>query len=294
MRHIPRCIRDSRIPFTPFLLATLLLFLCTAEAFAGNQVWTGTAPRAKSIEAIARDPLNPNRAWAAAFGSGVFRTTDGGATWTSYRNGLTNTFVRCLAVQPKHPDSIYCGTNDGVFLSINGGVTWSPRLVTLSSVRSLTIHPIKTGTLFAGTYGNGVYKSFNAGQSWVQVNLGLVNTSVRDIAMHPAKPETVLVATGTGGGIHRSYNGGLSWSQVPDTAATMGAAEQIQWDRLDPQRIYVAESERGVLKSTDGGNSWVGAHQPRTYDVPQPCAGSGGHPALPGHRRAGRVLHHAQ
>ena len=50
------------------------------SASAGNQVWTGSLPRAKSIEAIARDPLNPARAWAAAFGSGVWRTTDGGAS----------------------------------------------------------------------------------------------------------------------------------------------------------------------------------------------------------------------
>jgi photosystem II stability/assembly factor-like uncharacterized protein len=241
------------------LLASALAFLAfgVPTARAGNQVWTGTSLRAKSIEAIARDPLNSQRMWAAAFGAGVYRSLDGGATWTGYRNGLINTFVRCLAVQPRHPDSVFCGTNDGVFLSTDGGVNWSKALSTNASVRALAIHPVRTGIIYCGIFGNGVFKSLNGGKNWSQINLGLVNTNVRDIALHPTKPETVLVATGTGGGIHRSFNGGLSWAQVADTTATNGAAEQIQFDRLDPQRIYVAEADRGVIRSADGGATWV-------------------------------------
>ena len=227
------------------------------EVRAGVGVWTGNGPRAKSIEAIVADPLNPARMWAASFGSGVYRSTDGGTTWTEHRAGLINTFVRCLAVEPKHPDSVYCGTNDGVFLSTDGGVNWNKLLSTASSVRGLAIHPVKTGNVLAGTYGDGIYRSINGGKNWSQVNLGLVNINVRDIVFHPEKPETLLAATGTGGGIHRSTTGGLTWLQVADTTANQGAAEQIQFDRLNPQRIYVAELDRGVIRSTDGGLTWA-------------------------------------
>ena len=239
------------------LVVLFALILPVPGARAGDKVWTGAAPRAKSIEAIALDPKNPNRLWAAAFGSGVARSLDGGATWSSSRAGLLNTFVRCLAVRPQHPDSVYCGTNDGVFLSVDGGVTWKQLLSTSASVRTLAIHPIRTGTIYAGTYGSGVYKSLNAGTSWSPINLGLANASVRDIALHPAKPDTILLATGTGGGVHRSFNGGLTWAQVPDTTATLGAAEQIQWDAQNPSRVYVAELDRGVIRSLDGGDSWT-------------------------------------
>ena len=109
------------------LAAAVVLASFTAiAAHAGTGVWTGVAPRAKNIEAIARDPLNPSRLWCATFGSGVARSLDGGATWTLYRTGLVSTFVRCLAVEPHHPDSLFCGTEDGVYLSTDGGVTWAP------------------------------------------------------------------------------------------------------------------------------------------------------------------------
>lgn len=250
-------LRHCSHPLSAFVLTALLITAVPKLCTSGSHVWTGAAPRAKSIEAIARDPLNPSRAWAGAFGSGVWRTVDGGATWTPSRAGLLNTFVRCLAVEPRHPDSVFAGTNDGVFLSTNGGTTWSLVLATTNSVRSLSIHPLRTGVVYAGTYGSGIYKSSNGGSSWAAVNLGLVNTNVRDVAIHPTNPETLLAATGTGGGIHRSFNGGLTWSQVPDTIANRGAAEQVQYDRLDPSRVYVAELDRGVLRSVDGGSTWA-------------------------------------
>ncbi len=244
------------------IVAASALLLTIAEpalrpAHAGNQIWTGTGPRAKGVQAIARDPLNSSRMWAATFGAGVYRSLDGGATWTGFRNYFVNTYVRSLAVNPHHPDSVFCGTNDGIYLSTNGGITWHEKLATTTSVRALAIHPVKTAVIYAGANGLGVYKSIDGGATWNTINLGLTNSNVRDIALHPTQPETLLAATGTGGGVHRSFNGGLFWNQVPDTTATNGAAEQIQYDRLDPNRIYVAELDRGVIRSVDGGNTWL-------------------------------------
>ena len=238
-----------------------LLALRADPSGAGSGFWTGVSPRAKSIEAIARDPLNPSRLWAASFGSGIYRSLDGGTTWTNFRAGLTNTFVRSLAVEPNHPDSIFCGTNDGVFLSVDGGATWIQRLSTAHSVRGLAIHPVRTGVIYAATFGGGIYKSVNGGSSWATINLGLVSTMVRDVAMNPARPETLMAATSTGGGVHRSFNGGLTWTQLADTTGSLngthGAAESVRFDPLDPQRVYVAEVDRGVLKSADGGDTWL-------------------------------------
>lgn len=245
------------------LFAFLASSLASASSRAGNAVWTGVSPRAKSIEEIVRDPLNPQRMWAASFGAGVYRSLDGGSTWTAYRNGLVNTFVRCLAVQPRHPDSVYCGANDGVYLSIDGGQNWTRLLATVDSqthsVRSLAIDPIRSGTVYAGTYGMGVEKTLNGGATWTQINLGLANSLIRAVAIHPARPETVLAGSGTGGGVLRSYNGGLQWNVHPvlDTTATTGAVEKIVFDPADPARIYAAMIQKGVIRSRNNGDTWV-------------------------------------
>ena len=243
----------------PLVLACLLSFALlvpATNATAGNQVWSSSGPRAKSIQAIARDPLNPLRMWAATFGAGVYRSLDGGSTWTAYRDSLKNTFVRCLAVNPANPDSVFCGTNDGIFLSTDGGLLWREILPTIWSVRSIAIHPVRRSILYASTYGSGIYKSFNGGASWNTINLGLVSTKVRNVAIHPANPETLFAATSIGGGVHFSFNGGLTWTQVADTTASGGAIEQIQFDLLRTNYIYAATIDRGVIRSTDGGVDW--------------------------------------
>ena len=230
----------------------------SSPAHAGLNTWSGTGPRAKSFETIARDPKNPARLWAAAFGAGVYRSLDGGATWTDNRTGLVNTFVRCLAVNPKHPDSLWAGTNDGAYLSSDGGVTWKLMLLTTKSVRAIAIHPIRTGTVYAATYGLGVYKTLNSGATWNTLNNGLVNTDVRDLTMQPDRPDTVWACTGTGGGLHESFNGGASWLHSSDSTVSVGAASALRYDLADPtfKTLYVAMADRGVAKSTDGGVSW--------------------------------------
>jgi hypothetical protein len=241
------------------LIAVLGAILLASPAHAGVNVWTGSGPRAKSFESVARDPKNPARLWAAAFGAGVYRSLDGGVTWTSYRTGLVNTFVRCLAVNPKHPDSLWAGTNDGAYLSGDGGVTWKLMLSTAKSVRGITIHPIRTGTVYAATFGLGIYKTVNNGTNWNTLNNGLVNTDVRDLTLQPDKPDTIWACTGTGGGLHQTFNGGASWSHLSDNTVNAGAAAMLRYDPTDAsfKTLYLAMVDRGVAKSTNGGGSWA-------------------------------------
>ena len=176
------CQRLRRVLVFACLIPPALCFGSVKSATAGDQVWSGLGPRAKSVQAIAVDPLNPSRMWAATFGAGVYRSLDGGSTWAGYRDSLTNTYVRCLAVNRVHPDSVFCGTNDGVFVSTDGGATWKRNLPTAWSVRSITIHPFRRSIIYASTYGSGIYKSYNGGASWNTVNLGLPSRNVSDAA----------------------------------------------------------------------------------------------------------------
>ena len=109
----------------------------------------------------------------------MFKSTDGGATWSPVNNGLTNKSVWALAIDPSTPTTLYAGTWNGVFKSINGGTTWSANGLTGNGVFALAIDPSTPTTLYAGTNG-GVFKSINGGTTWSATGTGPTASS-RDI-----------------------------------------------------------------------------------------------------------------
>ncbi len=246
---------------------TILILLLLVGAFpgplahAGNRVWTSGGPFGKSIKDLLDHPTKPNVLYAGTFGRGVYKSTDGGVTWDQHRTGFRNSFVRCLAMDTARPETLYAGTNDGLYRSYDGASTWvllldAAALGTPTSVRAVTPDKRNPGTIYVGTYDDGIFKSVDYGAHWTPINLGLTNTSLRCISIHPLDSDTVLAGTGTNGGVFSSADGGLSWTQSPDTAASASAAEKIVYDLEHPTRIYVATGSHGVIVSTNGGATW--------------------------------------
>ena len=192
-----------------------------------------------------------NQTVYAGTSSGVFKTVNGGASWSAINAGLTNTTVRALAVDPKNQRTIYAGTDDGVFKSVNGGDSWSvvnTGLTTaIKSIYSLAIDPTAPQTIYAGTVG-GIFKSVNGGASWDPVSIGLA-ANVYSVAIDPATPRTVYA--GTSNGLCKSVNGGASWGWGWVSTSTNAVA-------IDPsttQTVYAGTSD-GVFKIVNGGWSW--------------------------------------
>lgn len=248
------------------LLGTITLVLLTGAlagslALAGNGSWTTSGPNGKSIKDIVAHPLNPNIRYAGAFGLGVFKTVDGGVIWRGHKSGFRSSFVRCLALDSARPETLYAGTNDGLYRSTDGDSTWTllfdaSKLTTPTSVRAVALDRFHPGTIYLGTYDDGIFKSVNYGTNWTAINLGLANTSIRCITIHPTNPDTLLAGTGTNGGVHISSDGGFFWQQIPDTASSVSAAQKILYDPLRSTRIYVATGSHGVIVSQDGGSTW--------------------------------------
>lgn len=254
------------------LLVLAAIALSSPRANAGNHAWTTGGPFAKSIQALAVHPVKQNIRYAGAFGLGVYKSTDGGLTWAQHREGLVNGFVRSLAIDPQFPDTLYAGTNDGLYVSRDGDSTWVRLLATTSSVRAVALDRLHPGTIYAGTFSTGAFKSVDNGAHWTPINLGLTNTSVRTFAIHPTATDTIFAGTGTGGGIFRSNDGGLSWTQSTDKTASDGGDEEIIYDPLNPLRLYVATTGRGVIKSSDGGVTWVSINRGLTSFVTRAIA----------------------
>ena len=117
--------------------------------------------------ALAVDPHDSRIAYVGTRERGVFRTTNGGVSWTV--SGLFPMTVRALAIHPDDSQVIFAGTQSGgqgIFRSDDGGFSWPVNGLTGHDVMAVVINPLNPEFVYAGTYGDGVWASYNGGDTW--------------------------------------------------------------------------------------------------------------------------------
>jgi photosystem II stability/assembly factor-like uncharacterized protein len=190
-----------------------------------------TAPPFDDIAAIAINPLAPNNLYAAGWRfpdpSGVFKSIDGGVTWS--RTGLTDTNVTVLAIDPRNSSTLYAGTQrdwygptvfQGLLKSTDNGATWFAINHGLSDVTNrvsaLLVDPKGPSTLYAAFTGDGVFKSSDSGANWIRFSDGLGNRNVHALALTSgANGLNVLYAGTSGGGVFKVLDDGIVIDPVP-------------------------------------------------------------------------------
>jgi photosystem II stability/assembly factor-like uncharacterized protein len=234
------------------------------------------------VKALALDPTRAGTAYVAAqeqfMGSrgGVFKTADAGGSWSRVGADLIDRRVFSIAVDTRHSDTVYVGTDrGGVFKTTDGGGRWldvggdaivgdesgiSPvqQAMHPRPVHAVAVHPRRADTVFAGT-DSGVFRSVDAGASWVGLNDGLSDRRVRALLVDPSEDDTLYVGVGdfsdagSGGGVFKSTDGGAHW------AATAVRNQWVLALAADPGRpgaLYAGTSQ-GVIGTTDGWRSWI-------------------------------------
>jgi Glucodextranase, domain B/S-layer homology domain len=220
----------------PVLAVAALVTLLTGPAWSGPNVWTEHGPPGGAIRSVFVDPSSTNTIYVGTIGSGVFKSTDGGATWV--QKGLFGGFtVRALVRDATPPGTIYAGVENepgaasgGVFSSVNGGDTWVAldNGLTNKKVQSLALDG---STLYAGTREEGTAPNVVAGgvfmwdgTLWHQLNTGLLPGDdecnscprrVQALATDSRHPGTIYAGT-QGSGVYKSVNGGLNWTRWPN------------------------------------------------------------------------------
>jgi photosystem II stability/assembly factor-like uncharacterized protein len=235
------------------------------------------------VQTLAIDPNTPGTLYAGTAaclgfgcpGSGVFKSTDGGASWRAVNTGLpADASVNALVVDPLTPGTLYAGASGvyGVFKSTDGGDSWRTVPVFLPNVYVLAIDPITPDTLYAvtGLDGiGGVSRSTDGGVTWETLNTGLPEgIGVIALALDPATPGTLFAGT-TGialvdressGGVYKSTDGATSWQAVNAGLSNTGIGA-LAIHPTAPGTLY-AEAGRRVYESTDGATSWQGVDFP--------------------------------
>jgi len=209
---------------------------------------------AQQIPALAIDPHDPNRVFAAVLGHpygpsverGIFRSSDGGVTWQKVLYKDENTGGSDIEMDPSNPNVLYAAL-------------WEARE-----------GPWEDNNIFSGT-GGGLFKSIDGGNTWKQLTNGLPDDLVQvNVAISPSLPSRIYLtlgtarrgdyASGVGLGFYRSDDAGETWSPAttdPRPAMRIGGGD-LPIARVDPRNPDVVYSTGIVtVRSTDGGKSWM-------------------------------------
>jgi len=140
-------------------------------------------------------------------------------------------------------------------LAYAGGNEWVATGLEGKAIRSLAIDPSAPATIYAGTWGNGVFKSADAGEKWTPVNTGITKALVYALAIDPTAPATVYAGT-YGGGVYKSTDGGQHWTAM-NTGLINAFVYAVTIDPNDPRTVYAGTWGEGVFKTTDGAVHWL-------------------------------------
>jgi hypothetical protein len=209
------------------------------------------------IPAVIIDPVNEQVVYAATWGDGVFKTIDGGASWTPVNDGLGDELWIYALTFDAAGQALYAGTAEGgVYTTTDGGAAWVAVNTGLGdwNVRSLVSDPITPSVLYAGTQG-GVYKTSDGGASWDLASADLVTSTVWSLAVNPVNTQVVYAGV-DGSGVYRSDDGGVSWTAVNDGLGTP-TVYGLAVDPHDPGVIYAGAAGQGVYQSKNAGDSWA-------------------------------------
>jgi photosystem II stability/assembly factor-like uncharacterized protein len=244
-------------------------------------VWQHTAgPEGGDVRTLAIDPADSRTVYAGTSGGGVFKTINGGASWTAINNGITVTEVYSLAVDPANSQVVYAGTYDGftgsdggLFKTTDGGASWMAINTGLTNrfVLTLAVDPENSQIVYAGTLTRGVFKTTDGGASWTAINNGLTEDPwVRSLAIDPVNSQTIYAGS-YGLGAFKTTNGGVSWTAI-NNGLKDTHVNSIAIDPVNSQVVYVGTYSGdssgggsggsvglngGIFKTIDGGASWT-------------------------------------
>ena len=226
--------------------------------YAGG-IWTqmNQGLTANNVNGIALAQSNPDVIYAATQNNSMYKSLDGGNTWTSLPITLGPRGYS-VAVDPTDPDIAYAGM-DGLFKTTNGGTTWflaSSGINFPDQINAIAIDPTMPQTLYAATCCDGIFKSTNGGASWNQALFGTsLSHDFRAIAIDPLVPSTVYIG-GPLSGVVKSTNGGATWTQI-NTGLTNLFVSSLAIRPDQPDILYAGTESGGIFRSDTGGASWV-------------------------------------
>lgn len=224
----------------------------------GGETWHSIAAGLiddSDIFSIRVDPKQPRLVFASAC-SGIYRSDSGGAAWIKI-HGIPGTHRRThiIAEDPRDSNIIYAGTTLGLFKSPDGGKTWSH--LNSEQVNWMVFDPADPKTLYLATEFAGILKSTDSGETLRPVNEGFTNHRLSEITSDGKRLYASSTYEGLYGGVFVSDDGGFKWSLRANEEALQGQNFHSLTASPTVGDVVYAASEDAILKSVDGGKTWL-------------------------------------
>ena len=221
------------------------------------------------INCVVVNPSNANEIWAGAASGGIWKSTDGGNSWSSNTDNFDALGITDICFHPSNSNIMFVATGDrdgtdtysaGVLKSTNGGSTWNTTGLSynIESTRALIyrllIDPNNGDRLYAAT-NNGIYRSTDGADSWSKVD----NGTYKDMEFAPDDSDIIYAS---GRSIVKTANGGDNWFALSTGLPSVNVNRiAIAVTEDDANRVYALYSNGGglygIYRSDDKGQSWT-------------------------------------
>jgi photosystem II stability/assembly factor-like uncharacterized protein len=247
----------------------------------GGQTWDPFAPQVTSGSELAFHPTLSHTMYLGDMAQGVWKTTDGGASWQVVDQGLTAMAPNRLETVPGRPDIVYGAIpvyREGIYKATQGGAEWEflpvPGVACWGDGCSLLADPFIPNRLYLTDQVDGrILRSEDGGRTW-PMSATIIHgphihclASTQALEADPQSPGTLLAGiraicddfTSWEGDIYRSTDHGETWTTTLSAGQAISPVTDVAFDALTPTIVYAAtnrDDEGGMLRSTDGGQTW--------------------------------------
>lgn len=273
--------------------ATVLSAAANASYNLGSLEYRSIGPAISGgrTTVVVGSDADPRVYYAGGAGGGVFKSANGGESWSPVFDRAEVAPVGAIALSPRDPSDVWVGTGesnprndveggDGLWHSRDGGKTWMHAgLDDAGSISSISIDPRDSRRISVGVLGQvfrdsttrGVYRTEDGGAHWQRVLYVGPSSGASDLERVPDHPDTLfagiyefrrqpwtMTSGGPLGGIYRSDDNGQTWRKVPGDGLWGSPTGRIGFAAAPKGRIYaIVQSKAGDLwRSDDGGATW--------------------------------------